>query len=153
MTYRLLPNRLFTYGLSNIWFKQLLKQCATAIVGACIFFSLFSLANAKGNPSDLGTAPQISVADLPKEAVQTLELIRKGGPFPNEKDGVVFGNREKQLPKQARGYYTEYTVKTPGAKNRGARRLVVGGPPQSSKEIYYTDDHYESFKRVKQVDQ
>jgi ribonuclease T1 len=148
MTYRLL-----NYRITNNLFTQLLKQCACAIVGVCIFLNLFSFAHAKGNPSDLASTPQISVADLPKEAVQTLELIRKGGPFPNEKDGVVFGNREKQLPKQARGYYTEYTVRTPGAKNRGARRLVVGGPPQSSKEIYYTDDHYESFKRVKQVDQ
>jgi ribonuclease T1 len=95
---------------------------------------------------------QVASIELPKEAQQTLALIRTGGPFPYEKDGIAFGNREKQLPKQPRGYYTEYTVKTPGAKNRGARRLVVGGEPQTSKEIYYTDDHYQSFKRVKQVD-
>jgi ribonuclease T1 len=107
---------------------------------------------AKGPQSPLSEASQVVATDLPKEALQTLALIRSGGPFPNEKDGVVFGNREKQLPKQQRGYYTEYTVRTPGAKNRGARRLVVGGEPQTSKEIYYTDDHYQSFKRVKQVD-
>jgi ribonuclease T1 len=107
---------------------------------------------AKGPPNAFAEDSQISATDLPKEALQTLALIRNGGPFPNQKDGVVFGNREKLLPKQARGYYTEYTVRTPGAKNRGARRLVVGGEPQTSKEIYYTDDHYQSFKRVKQVD-
>jgi ribonuclease T1 len=107
---------------------------------------------ARDVPSIIGDSAQISSTELPKEALQTLALIRKGGPFPNEKDGVIFGNREKQLPKQRRGYYTEYTVATPGAKNRGARRLVVGGEPQTSYEIYYTDDHYQSFKRVKQVD-
>jgi ribonuclease T1 len=107
---------------------------------------------ARDVPSIIGDSAQISSTELPKEAIQTLALIRKGGPFPNEKDGVIFGNREKQLPKQRRGYYTEYTVSTPGAKNRGARRLVVGGEPQTSYEIYYTDDHYQSFKRVKQVD-
>jgi ribonuclease T1 len=93
---------------------------------------------------------EIPVQDLPKEAQATLQLIRAGGPFPNEKDGVVFGNREKVLPKQRRGYYSEYTVKTPGARNRGARRLVVGGDPKSSLEVYYTDDHYQTFKRIKE---
>jgi ribonuclease T1 len=115
-------------------------------------FVLLDGVQAKGAPGAFSEDSQITTADLPKEALQTLALVRSRGPFPNEKDGVVFGNREKQLPKQARGYYTEYTVKTPGAKNRGARRLVVGGEPQTSKEIYYTDDHYQSFKRVKQVD-
>jgi ribonuclease T1 len=115
-------------------------------------FALLNPVQAKGLPGAFSDDPQITLTELPKEALQTLALIRSGGPFPNEKDGVVFGNREKQLPKQARGYYTEYTVKTPSAKNRGARRLVVGGEPQTSKEIYYTDDHYQSFKRVKQVD-
>jgi ribonuclease T1 len=115
-------------------------------------FVLLDTAQSKGTPGAFSDDPQIALTELPKEALQTLALIRSGGPFPHEKDGVVFGNREKQLPKQARGYYTEYTVKTPGAKNRGARRLVVGGAPQTSKEIYYTDDHYQSFKRVKQVD-
>jgi ribonuclease T1 len=91
--------------------------------------------------ADVGTIAQ---ASLPPEAVSTLRLIEQGGPFPYAKDGVVFGNREKVLPKQKRGYYREYTVKTPGAKNRGARRIVSGEP----KEFYYTDDHYASFKRV-----
>ncbi|MFK4085880.1 ribonuclease domain-containing protein [Kribbella sp. NPDC020789] len=86
----------------------------------------------------------VAVADLPKEAQQTLKLIDKGGPYPYSRDGVVFGNREKILPKQSNGYYHEYTVKTPGEKDRGARRIVTG----KSDERYYTDDHYASFRRI-----
>jgi ribonuclease T1 len=129
--------------------RFVLSIVLTVMVGN---FALLDAAQAKDMPGAFGDDSQLALTELPKEALQTLALIRSGGPFPNEKDGVVFGNREKQLPKQARGYYTEYTVKTPGAKNRGARRLVVGGAPQTSKEIYYTDDHYQTFKRVKQVD-
>ena len=91
-------------------------------------------------------AGEISVSRLPKEAQQTLQLIKKGGPFPYDRDGIVFGNFEKVLPKQARGYYHEYTVVTPGAKNRGARRIISG----MSGEYYYTDDHYRSFSKVKE---
>ena len=86
----------------------------------------------------------VRVADLPKEARETLVLIRAGGPFPYARDGVVFGNREGLLPKRNRGYYREYTVKTPGARDRGARRIVAG----ANGEFYYTDDHYRSFKRI-----
>ncbi|HUQ76130.1 MAG TPA: ribonuclease [Burkholderiales bacterium] len=86
----------------------------------------------------------VRVAQLPPEARQTLLLIRAGGPFPYARDGVLFGNREGQLPKRSRGYYREYTVKTPGARDRGARRIVVG----ESGELYYTDDHYRSFRRI-----
>jgi len=81
---------------------------------------------------------------LPIEARQTLALIKAGGPFPYQRDGAVFGNREGLLPKRERGYYREYTVKTPGAKDRGARRIVAG----RAKEYYYTDDHYRSFRRI-----
>lgn len=87
----------------------------------------------------------ISINDLPPEARATLALIKKGGPFPYSKDGTVFGNREKLLPIKSRGYYKEYTVRTPGAKNRGARRIVSGGGVH-----YYTDDHYASFKRIQE---
>ncbi|NEX60441.1 ribonuclease domain-containing protein [Noviherbaspirillum galbum] len=90
----------------------------------------------------------IPVRELPSEARLTLERIRQGGPFPYPKDGVVFGNYEKALPKQKRGYYHEYTVKTPGARNRGARRIVAGGDPVTSGEYYYTDDHYATFRRI-----
>nr|WP_230410215.1 ribonuclease [Undibacterium rugosum] len=92
----------------------------------------------------------VFVQDLPREAQSLLQLIKQGGPFPYAKDGVVFGNYEGALPKQKRGYYHEYTVKTPGARNRGARRIVAGGEPASSGEYYYTDDHYQSFRRIKE---
>jgi ribonuclease T1 len=83
--------------------------------------------------------------DLPEEARQTLELIKSNGPFPHRQDGVTFGNREKRLPLRANGYYREYTVKTPGAKDRGARRIVAG----NGGEFYYTEDHYRSFSRIR----
>jgi len=86
----------------------------------------------------------VAVADLPKEAQDTLKLIDQGGPYPYSRDGVVFGNLEKILPKHDRGYYHEYTVKTPGEKDRGARRIVTG----NAQERYYTDDHYKSFRRI-----
>ncbi|WP_328322554.1 ribonuclease [Kribbella sp. NBC_00382] len=88
----------------------------------------------------------VSSADLPKEAQQTLALIDKGGPYPYSRDGIVFGNFEKLLPKQNKGYYHEYTVKTPGEKDRGARRIIAG----KSDERYYTDDHYKSFRRIQE---
>ena len=95
---------------------------------------------------------EISVAALPKEARQTLALIQAGGPFPYRQDGVVFGNREKLLPLQRRGYYREYTVKTPGSRRRGARRIVAGsgarGDVSTSNEYWYTADHYQSFRRI-----
>jgi len=86
----------------------------------------------------------IAVGKLPGEARQTLALIEKNGPFPHPRDGVVFGNREGLLPKRERGYYREYTVKTPGTHDRGARRIVAG----RAGEYYYTDDHYRSFRRI-----
>lgn len=86
----------------------------------------------------------VKAADLPAEARTTLALIDKGGPYPYSRDGVVFGNFEGRLPKEKRGYYHEYTVKTPGSRDRGARRIVTG----RGGEIYYTDDHYDSFRTV-----
>jgi ribonuclease T1 len=77
-------------------------------------------------------------------------LIKQGGPFPYPKDGAVFGNYEKILPIQKRGYYREYTVRTPGANNRGARRIIAGGKPAISGEYYYTADHYATFRRIQE---
>jgi ribonuclease T1 len=88
--------------------------------------------------------------ELPKEAQHTLALIKKGGPFPYAKDGIVFRNYEGVLPKRKRGYYHEFTVKTPGTRSRGARRIITGGEPASSGEYYYTDDHYATFKRIEE---
>ena len=82
---------------------------------------------------------------LPPEARDTLRLIARGGPYPHRQDGDVFGNRERRLPARPRGYYREYTVRTPGSRDRGARRIVAGGDPPN--EYFYTDDHYGSFRR------
>ncbi len=91
----------------------------------------------------------MAVAELPKEGRLTYQLILRGGPFAHEKDGTIFGNRERLLPRQRRGYYLEYTVETPGARNRGARRIVCGGQRRTTPDAcYYTNDHYSSFKRI-----
>jgi ribonuclease T1 len=94
-------------------------------------------------------SPSLSVGRddwLPVEARDTLALIARGGPFPHQRDGVTFGNFEKRLPQRPRGYYREYTVPTPGVRHRGARRIVTGGDPPT--EFFYTDDHYETFRRI-----
>ncbi|MGZ5034665.1 MAG: ribonuclease domain-containing protein [Usitatibacter sp.] len=88
----------------------------------------------------------ITIAELPQEARATLALIRRGGPFPYAKDGVAFGNREGRLPIQKRGYYREYTVKTPGERTRGARRIIAG----RGGEYFYTDDHYNHFRQIRE---
>ena len=89
--------------------------------------------------------PEIRLEQLPPEARQTLALIRRGGPFPYRRDGAAFGNRERRLPAREQGYYREYTVPTPGTQDRGARRIVAG----RGAEYYYTDDHYASFRRIR----
>ena len=101
---------------------------------------------AKSTPEAL---PEIALAELPKEAQKTLTLIGQGGPFPYQRDGVVFANREKRLPASARGYYHEYTVPTPGAGTRGTRRIICGGDVQSIAECYYSNDHYQTFRRIR----
>lgn len=90
----------------------------------------------------------VAAAELPREARDTLALIRKGGPYAYAKDGSVFSNRERILPRQPRGYYREYTVRTPGARDRGARRIICGGPQQLT--CFYTGDHYASFRIIKE---
>ncbi len=95
---------------------------------------------------ELPHAAGIAFSALPVEAQRTARLVREGGPFPYERDGVVFGNFERLLPRRERGYYREYTVPTPGVKHRGARRLVAG----RGGELYYTSDHYASFSRVRE---
>lgn len=107
-----------------------------------LFFTISVFAK---ESSQLGV---ISIASLPKEGQETLILVKQGGPFPYEKDGKIFGNYEVRLPKQKRGYYHEYTVKTPKVRSRGARRIIAGGQPMTSGEYYYTEDHYENFKRI-----
>ena len=120
-----------------------------ALAGLCGFGS-FVQARETGNHKAIGWIGQ---AELPLEARQTLSLIQRGGPFPYpHKDGSIFGNFEKRLPTRARGYYREYTVPTPGRKDRGARRIIAGqghtGDIATSGEYFYTHDHYRSFRRI-----
>ena len=116
----------------------------------CALLALSGAAIARG-PVPIGDIP---AAALPGEARATLALIKAGGPFPYARDGSVFGNREKMLPPHRRGHYREYTVKTPGARDRGARRVVAGagasGDVRTSGEYYYSDDHYNSFWRIRE---
>jgi ribonuclease T1 len=97
-------------------------------------------------PADPGSV--VAFNSLPAQGQETYQLIRQGGPFPYEKDGVVFGNRERLLPQQKRGFYREYTVKTPGSADRGARRIVCGGEVKTPRACYYSDDHYASFRKI-----
>lgn len=90
----------------------------------------------------------VSRADLPRQGIETYALIFQGGPFPYDKDGSVFGNRERILPSKTRGYYREYTVKTPASRNRGTRRIICGGPATQPDACYYTADHYASFRKI-----
>ncbi|MBZ0125599.1 MAG: ribonuclease [Rhodocyclales bacterium] len=98
--------------------------------------------------------PSVRAAALPGEARQTLALIKQGGPFPYRKDGSVFGNFERRLPARPRGYYREYTVPTTGSRDRGARRIVAGrgstGDVRTSGEYYFTNDHYRSFRKIRE---
>ena len=90
----------------------------------------------------------MSEQELPAQGLETYRNIRKGGPFPFDKDGVIFGNRERLLPPHKRGFYREYTVRTPGERSRGARRIVCGGPATTPEACYFTADHYASFRKI-----
>lgn len=126
--------------------KSFFKQCLFFIAALLLSFGV----SAREPAVTPVSAAQVSLTELPPEVRQTLDLIKQGGPYPYAKDGVVFGNYEKVLPRQKRGYYHEFTVKTPRARNRGARRIIAGGNPQTSGEYYYTQDHYRTFQRIKQ---
>lgn len=119
-----------------------LWRCASALAALSVLCAIFAAAPtavlAREEPRT------IAVAKLPPEAHATLALIRERGPFPYERDGVVFGNFERRLPIRERGYYREYTVPTPGLSHRGARRIVAG----RDGELYYTSDHYRTFRRI-----
>lgn len=100
-------------------------------------------------PDQPGSVGLVALSALPPQAQVAHQLILAGGPFPYSKDGIVFGNRERLLPPKARGHYREYTVETPGSRDRGARRIVCGGKPVTQPEAcFYTDDHYASFRRI-----
>jgi guanyl-specific ribonuclease Sa len=109
--------------------------------------ALLTLLEQPGAPDRGAPEPAAASADgLPAEALDTLRLIARGGPFPHRQDGTVFQNRERLLPNRPHGYYREFTVRTPGARDRGARRIVTGGDPPEV--FYYTEDHYRSFREI-----
>lgn len=116
----------------------LLLACALALAAA----PLQAQREAPAHPAMV----EVSIGELPPEARETIDLIRKGGPYPYARDGVTFANREARLPREKRGYYHEYTVKTPGERTRGARRIIAG----KGGELYYTDDHYNHFRRIRE---
>ena len=127
--------------------RQLIEKLALAI--AVTGFLVLGGAVAARSPAGPSGISTVSLASLPAEAQQADAQIRSGGPFAYSKDGSVFGNRERLLPANARGYYREYTVTTPGARDRGARRIVCGGSqPAKPDACYYTGDHYASFARI-----
>jgi guanyl-specific ribonuclease Sa len=125
--------------------KYLSLLLATLLFTLISFDNLFHSVEASPNGTLITQVPVVSIEKLPPEAKRTLDLIKKGGPFPYDRDGIVFRNREKILPVAPTGYYREYTVPTPGIRNRGARRIVTG----QKREAYYTQDHYQSFYRIK----
>jgi ribonuclease T1 len=128
---------------SSIW-KSLRKLGFLSMVVGSVLVG--ATVQARGPLDNLGT---VALAALPAEAQKTQGLIRAGGPFPYSKDGAVFGNREQILPRRERGFYREYTVPTPGSRDRGARRIVCGGQrPTLPETCYYTADHYASFKLI-----
>jgi ribonuclease T1 len=136
--------------MNNNWFLQMGNRSARWLgaVALAMAFAAPQHTMAKG-PAPADGLPAIQQTDLPKHGQETYAKIKVGGPFPYEKDGVVFANRERILPAQKRGYYREYTVKTPGERTRGARRIVCGGnQPTQPDACYYTADHYSSFKRI-----
>lgn len=125
-----------------------LKALKSVLAGLALTGLVFSgLVFAKG-AVPTGSSSAMTVAELPAQGKQIYALIYQGGPFAYDKDGTVFGNRERLLPLEKRGFYREYTVSTPGAKNRGAKRIVCGGPTKAPEICYYTADHYASFRKI-----
>ena len=127
------------------WLKGGLVGLTALVLGA----GLAERAPAREAADAAHSLPAVTLQSLPPEAQTTYKLIHEGGPFPYGKDGTVFLNRERLLPPHSRGYYREYTVKTPRSKDRGPRRIICGGkPPTAPEACYYTADHYASFSRI-----
>ncbi len=124
----------------------LARGMAVILVSALTLASVSDAALARVRPD---TPPEVALQELPPEAREVHAQIRAGGPFHYDRDGVIFGNRERILPLQPRGYYHEYTVQTPGSRTRGARRVICGGPKTAPDVCFYTDDHYQSFRRIR----
>ena len=120
---------------------------ATLVLAIAALSIAASAVLARGNEYLRG---EINASALPREAREVLMRIHEGGPFRYERDGITFGNREQSLPPRRRGYYHEYTVRTPGVRTRGARRIVCGGPRKAPEVCYYSDDHYATFRRIRE---
>ena len=137
------------------WDGTLVKKLARSTLKAGLLslgliLSSTALVHAKGPISGV-VSNTIALAQLPVQGQDMMKKIEAGGPFKYDKDGTVFGNRERILPATNRGFYREYTVKTPGERTRGARRIVCGGvKPTVPDACYYTDDHYASFRKIAQ---
>jgi ribonuclease T1 len=171
-----LVTRTWTQAWTQTWAQTRSSTQACAVAAALILASVGGVAlakdaklearpelqgQAKASASQTATLPTVALSALPKQARDTHALILSGGPYPYAKDGSTFGNRERILPREKRGYYQEFTVKTPGSRDRGARRIVCGGfkaaavTAQASKNsvpkpdtCFYTDDHYSSFRQI-----
>ena len=131
--------------VASVW----ILVAATLLVGCSTASDTETGSSTASNVTYAGTDPEsglpwISRSDLPPEALDTAAEIAAGPPYAYERDGVIFENREGLLPDHERGYYEEFTVETPGSADRGARRIVWG----LQDELYYTDDHYQSFERI-----
>ena len=132
------------------WGGAVSHMAASAALGAVVAAGLASSAVVQARTPDQPSAVgRVALVTLPAQAQTTHRLILSGGPFPYSKDGTVFGNRERLLPTKDRGFYREYTVKTPGSRDRGARRIVCGGKaPTQPDNCFYTHDHYASFSQI-----
>jgi ribonuclease T1 len=127
--------------------RRLCRAAVARVAVGLLAIGLFAAGLLVAQPAaavPLDAVPAVSLSVLPPQVADTLQLIAKGGPFPHARDGVPFGNHERRLPIEARDYYHEYTVPTPGARDRGARRIVAG----RRGEHFYTDDHYSTFRRI-----
>ena len=124
------------------------KNLKLVLTGLCVAAVVMSGALFARAPASVDLQTTIGLSELPKQGVQTYTLIHQGGPFATERDGVVFGNRERLLPLKKRGYYLEYTVPTPGLSHRGVKRIVCGGQRTLPDVCYYTADHYASFRQI-----
>ncbi|QXL83973.1 ribonuclease domain-containing protein [Comamonas sp. NLF-1-9] len=132
-----------SYAFTTGWRQWV---AAALLAGVC----LTGPASARQPAPAAPAAASVALAELPSAARSTYARIHQGGPFPHDKDGSVFGNYERQLPLRQRGYYREYTVRTPGVRGRGARRIVCGGAARTPDACYYSGDHYASFRLIAQ---
>ena len=126
----------------------MVRKGIAKLVLTSVLLALAGFGGAVQAKESISFSATVSLNQLPPQGIETYKLIRQGGPFPYGKDGVVFGNRERLLPAAKRGYYREYTVKTPRSRNRGARRIVCGGEATVPDACFYTADHYASFRKI-----